>query len=133
VGDRGRAAALLSPPLEQNRRVSVPHTAPASNRTQFVAPVPRSAADEEVTTAIARWTLAIHQMTIETMRCAICRQVCPCEAANAAANTLVDRGIPLARPTSVNTDRPGDLKPVWWRRIGDQVSRWWAGTDAVAC
>lgn len=66
--------------------------------------------------------LAVHVPDQETGNCRICRTAGPCRPANAAANRLVDFGLPLASPS-----RPDRRRNTWrgWLRpyLGQRAVR----------
>ena len=49
-------------------------------------------------------TLALHRMSTESGCCAACHRPCPCEDANAAANTLLATGYAIMETDGPTTD-----------------------------
>jgi hypothetical protein len=68
----------------------------------------RSTGDRDARTVTARRILALHRMSAETGRCAACRRPCPCDDANAAANTLATGGHQVVEAGG-STNRAGVL------------------------
>ncbi|NJC68137.1 hypothetical protein HC031_00150 [Planosporangium thailandense] len=50
--------------------------------------------------AIAKVTLAVHRIHTGTGRCEACGHLCPCDAANSAANTIAAYGLPVVEAAS---------------------------------
>lgn len=54
---------------------------------------------------VAHRMLAAHVPDRETGICPVCRAAAPCQPANAAANRLVDLGLPVLPPVTPHTGR----------------------------